>query len=160
LKYNGAPVSLQLPQYVELVVVSADLGLRGDTAAGANPALVGVPTFVIVTVSLPIRSAFPLASPFVDATLTFVSPTAAGACRGRPPAGTGGRGHPGRAAPVRTPGGVAQRGGMLTFVTNLMKMAGSAPIDPFMRVREHWERSHRSLHVMWERRERSHRSCP
>jgi elongation factor P len=34
LKYNGAPVSLQLPQYVELVVVSAELGLRGDTAAG------------------------------------------------------------------------------------------------------------------------------
>jgi elongation factor P len=33
LKYNGAPVSLQLPQYVELVVVSADLGLRADTAA-------------------------------------------------------------------------------------------------------------------------------
>lgn len=34
LKYNGAPVSLQLPQYVELAVVSAELGLRGDTAAG------------------------------------------------------------------------------------------------------------------------------
>ena len=34
LKYNGAPVSLQLPQYVELTVVSTELGLRGDTAAG------------------------------------------------------------------------------------------------------------------------------
>src|SRR5256714_13014632 len=34
LKYNGAPVSLQLPQYVELAVVSTELGLRGDTAAG------------------------------------------------------------------------------------------------------------------------------
>ncbi len=34
LKYNGAPVSLQLPQYVELVVTSTELGLRGDTAAG------------------------------------------------------------------------------------------------------------------------------
>jgi elongation factor P len=34
LKYNGAPVSLQLPQYVELIVTSTELGLRGDTAAG------------------------------------------------------------------------------------------------------------------------------
>jgi len=34
LKYNGAPVSLQLPQYVELTVTSTELGLRGDTAAG------------------------------------------------------------------------------------------------------------------------------
>src|SRR5262245_42916756 len=29
LKYNGAPVSLQLPQYVELTVSSTELGLRG-----------------------------------------------------------------------------------------------------------------------------------
>jgi elongation factor P len=34
LKYNGVPVSLQLPQYVELAVVSTELGVRGDTAAG------------------------------------------------------------------------------------------------------------------------------
>lgn len=34
LKYNGAAVSLQLPQYVELAVVSTEQGLRGDTAAG------------------------------------------------------------------------------------------------------------------------------
>ncbi len=34
LKYNGAPVSLQLPQHVELLVTSTELGLRGDTAAG------------------------------------------------------------------------------------------------------------------------------
>jgi elongation factor P len=34
LKYNGSAVSLQLPQYVELAVVSTELGLRGDTAAG------------------------------------------------------------------------------------------------------------------------------
>ena len=37
LKYNGAPVSLQLPQYVELAVVATELGLRGDTAAGGPP---------------------------------------------------------------------------------------------------------------------------
>src|SRR5256886_2889569 len=34
LKYNGAPVSLQFPQYVELTVTYTELGLRGDTAAG------------------------------------------------------------------------------------------------------------------------------
>jgi elongation factor P len=34
LKYNGTPVSLELPQYVELMVASAELGARGDTAAG------------------------------------------------------------------------------------------------------------------------------
>jgi elongation factor P len=34
LKYNGAPISLQLPQYVELVVTETEPGMRGDTAAG------------------------------------------------------------------------------------------------------------------------------
>lgn len=34
LKYNGAPVSLQLPQFVELRVTSTEPGVRGDTAAG------------------------------------------------------------------------------------------------------------------------------
>jgi elongation factor P len=34
LKYNGAPISLQLPQFVELMVTSTEPGLRGDTAAG------------------------------------------------------------------------------------------------------------------------------
>jgi elongation factor P len=34
LKYNGAPVSLQLPQYVELAVSSTEPGMRGDTASG------------------------------------------------------------------------------------------------------------------------------
>jgi elongation factor P len=33
-KYNGQAVSLQLPQYVELAIVSTEPGLRGDTAAG------------------------------------------------------------------------------------------------------------------------------
>jgi elongation factor P len=34
LKYNGAPVSMQLPQFVELVVAQTEPGTRGDTAAG------------------------------------------------------------------------------------------------------------------------------
>ena len=32
-KYNGQAVSLQMPQYVELTIVSTEPGLRGDTAA-------------------------------------------------------------------------------------------------------------------------------
>ena len=34
LRYNGAPVSLELPQFVELIVTETEPGLRGDTAAG------------------------------------------------------------------------------------------------------------------------------
>jgi elongation factor P len=33
-KYNGQAVSLQLPQYVELAITSAEPGARGNTAAG------------------------------------------------------------------------------------------------------------------------------
>jgi len=33
-KYNGHPVSLELPQYVELTITYCEPGLRGDTAAG------------------------------------------------------------------------------------------------------------------------------
>ena len=33
-KFNGQAVSLQMPQYVELAIVSADIGARGNTAAG------------------------------------------------------------------------------------------------------------------------------
>ncbi len=34
LKLDGAPVSIQLPQYVELIVTATEPGMRGDTAAG------------------------------------------------------------------------------------------------------------------------------
>jgi elongation factor P len=34
LKHNGVSVSLQLPQFVDLAVVSTEIGLRGDSAAG------------------------------------------------------------------------------------------------------------------------------
>jgi elongation factor P len=34
LKYNGAPVSLQLPQFVDLNVAETEPGMRGDTASG------------------------------------------------------------------------------------------------------------------------------
>jgi elongation factor P len=55
LKYNGAPVSLQLPQYVELAVVSSELGLRGDTAAGGATKQATLETGLIVRVPLFIK---------------------------------------------------------------------------------------------------------
>jgi elongation factor P len=35
-KYNNAPISMQLPPFVELTVVSTESGLRGDTASGGS----------------------------------------------------------------------------------------------------------------------------
>src|SRR5207237_10720400 len=35
LKYNGAPVSLQLPQYVEVAATSMEIGLRRGSAGAA-----------------------------------------------------------------------------------------------------------------------------
>jgi elongation factor P len=55
LKYNGTPVSLQLPQYVELVVTSTDLGLRGDTAAGGASKQATLETGLAVRVPLFIK---------------------------------------------------------------------------------------------------------
>jgi elongation factor P len=55
LKYNGAPVSLQFPQYVELAVVSTELGLRGDTAAGGATKLATLETGIEVRVPLFIK---------------------------------------------------------------------------------------------------------
>ena len=55
LKYNGAPVSLQLPQYVELSVTSVELGLRGDTAAGGATKQATLETGLAVRVPLFIK---------------------------------------------------------------------------------------------------------
>ena len=55
LKYNGSPVSLQLPQYVELVVTSVEFGLRGDTAAGGATKQATLETGVTVRVPLFIK---------------------------------------------------------------------------------------------------------
>jgi elongation factor P len=55
LKYNGQPVSLQLPQYVELEVVSTELGQRGDTAAGGASKQATVETGLVVRVPLFIK---------------------------------------------------------------------------------------------------------
>jgi elongation factor P len=55
LKYNGTPVSLQLPQYVELTVTSTELGLRGDTAAGGATKQATIETGLVVRVPLFIK---------------------------------------------------------------------------------------------------------
>jgi len=55
LKYNGAPVSLQLPQFVDLAVASAELGLRGDTAAGGATKQATLETGLAVRVPLFIK---------------------------------------------------------------------------------------------------------
>jgi elongation factor P len=55
LKYNGAPISLQLPQFVDLAVVSAEMGLRGDTAAGGATKQATLETGLTVRVPLFIK---------------------------------------------------------------------------------------------------------
>ncbi len=51
-KYNGHAVSLQLPQYVELQIVSTERGLRGDTAAGGATKVAKLETGLDVRVPL------------------------------------------------------------------------------------------------------------
>jgi elongation factor P len=55
LKYNGEPVSLELPQYVELAVATAELGVRGDTAAGGATKQATLETGLAVRVPLFIK---------------------------------------------------------------------------------------------------------
>jgi elongation factor P len=55
LKYNGAPISLQLPQYVELVVTETEPGMRGDTAAGGASKKARLETGLSVNVPLFIK---------------------------------------------------------------------------------------------------------
>jgi elongation factor P len=54
-KYNGAPVSLQLPQYVELRIASTEPGVRGDTAAGGATKAARLETGLEVRVPLFIK---------------------------------------------------------------------------------------------------------
>jgi len=51
-KYNGHPVSLQLPPYVELAIASTEPGLRGDTAAGGATKVAKLETGLEVRVPL------------------------------------------------------------------------------------------------------------
>jgi len=55
LRYNGAPVSLQLPQFVDLVIATTEMGLRGDTAAGGATKQATLETGLAVRVPLFIK---------------------------------------------------------------------------------------------------------
>ena len=55
LKYNGEAVALQLPQFVELVITSAEPGVRGDTASGGATKAATVETGLEVRVPLFIK---------------------------------------------------------------------------------------------------------
>lgn len=55
LYYNSAPVTLQLPQYVELAVASTELGTRGDTASGGATKAATLETGLQVRVPLFIK---------------------------------------------------------------------------------------------------------
>ena len=55
LKYNGAAISLQLPQFVELAVTSTEPGMRGDTAAGGATKQATLETGINVRVPLFIK---------------------------------------------------------------------------------------------------------
>jgi elongation factor P len=55
LKYNGDPVSLQLPPFVELAVASTEPGVRGDTASGGGSKVATLETGLEVRVPLFIK---------------------------------------------------------------------------------------------------------
>ena len=54
-KYNGEPVSLQLPQFVELTVTGTEPGVRGDTASGGGSKVATLETGLSVRVPLFIK---------------------------------------------------------------------------------------------------------
>jgi elongation factor P len=54
-KYNGNPIALQLPQYVELEVTEAEPGVRGDTSSGGATKKAKVETGLEVLVPLFIK---------------------------------------------------------------------------------------------------------
>ena len=55
LKYNGTPVSVRWPQYVELAVASTEPGVKGDTASGGATKNATLETGLNVKVPLFIR---------------------------------------------------------------------------------------------------------
>ena len=54
-KYNGTPIAVQLPPFVELVVASTGLGVRGDTASGGSTKPATLETGLQIRVPLFIR---------------------------------------------------------------------------------------------------------
>lgn len=54
-KFNGNPIGLELPQYVELTIASAELGSRGDTSSGSGNKLAKLETGLELRVPLFIK---------------------------------------------------------------------------------------------------------
>jgi elongation factor P len=54
-KYNGNPIGLQLPTFVELEVVAAEPGVRGDTASGSGSKMAKLETGLEIRVPLFIK---------------------------------------------------------------------------------------------------------
>jgi elongation factor P len=55
LKYNGEPVSVQLPPFVELTVASTEPGVKGDTASGGGSKVATLETGITARVPLFIK---------------------------------------------------------------------------------------------------------
>jgi len=51
-KYNGNPIGLQLPMFVELEVAETEPGVRGDTASGGGTKIAKLETGLVVNVPL------------------------------------------------------------------------------------------------------------
>ena len=54
-KYNGNPISLQLPMFVELQVVETELAVRGDTSSGSGSKMATLETGLKIRVPLFIK---------------------------------------------------------------------------------------------------------
>lgn len=54
-KYNGNPIGVQLPMFVELEVVETELGVRGDTASGSGSKMAKLETGLEIRVPLFIK---------------------------------------------------------------------------------------------------------
>lgn len=54
-KYNGNPIGLELPMFVELIVAEAELAVRGDTSSGSGTKVATLETGLKVRVPLFIK---------------------------------------------------------------------------------------------------------
>ena len=54
-KYNGNPISLQLPMFVELEVAETELAVRGDTSSGSGTKMATLETGLKIRVPLFIK---------------------------------------------------------------------------------------------------------
>ena len=55
-KYNGKPIGLQLPMFVELEVAETELAVRGDTSSGSGTKLAKLETGLTIRVPLFVKA--------------------------------------------------------------------------------------------------------